>query len=118
MAVIINKKGLSAVIHLTSNAVVNVTGNSTTSDIAVGNEEILGAVITQVWYGSEGHWVIKRGSNTVAVFDSTGYTDFAGCGITLNVDATASTLSANLVNTGNGFVIVELTKVPTTSVYS
>lgn len=117
MAVIINKKGLSAVIHLTANATVNITGNSTVSAIAIGDEVVNGAVITQVWYGSEGHWVVKKGSNTVAVFDSTGYTDFAGCGITLNVDSTAPTLTAELNNTGNGFIIIELTKVPTTSIY-
>jgi len=120
MAVLINKKGLSAVIHLTANATINVTGNSTTSDIATGDEVVAGASITQVWYGcaNGGHWEIKRGSNTAVVADSTGYMDFAGNGVTLNKDATAATLVANLNTTATGFVVIELTKIPTTSVYA
>lgn len=120
MAILINKKGLSAVIHLTANATVNLVGNSTTSDIATGDEVITGAVITQIWYGSAngGHWEIKRGSNTAIVVDSTGYMDFAGNGVVLNKDATANTLVANLNTTTTGFVIVEVTKQPVTSVYA
>jgi hypothetical protein len=120
MAVLINKKGLSAVIHLTANATVNVTGAVGVSDIAVGDEVVTGATITQIWYGcaNGGHWEIKRGANTAAVVDSTGYMDFAGNGVTLNKDATAATLVANLNTTTTGFVVIELTKNPTTSVYA
>lgn len=120
MTVLINKKGLSAVIHLTANATINVVGNSTVSDIAVGNEVITGATITQIWYGSAngGHWEIKRGSNTALVVDSTGYMDFAGNGITINKDVDAATLVANLNSTTTGFVVIELTKQPTSSIYA
>lgn len=119
MTVLINKKGLSAVIHLTANATINVSGNSTTSDIAIGDEVVGGATITQIWYGcaNGGHWEVKRGSNTAIVVDSTGYMDFAGNGITLNRDIT-STLVANLNSATAGFVVIELTKVPTSSIYS
>lgn len=121
MTVLINKKGLSAVIHLTSNATINVVGNTTTSDIAVGDETVSGAYISQIWYGtsnvSTGYWEIKRGSNTAGIFSASGHMDFAGNGITLNLDVGA-TLVANLTSATAGFVIIELTKSPTNSVYS
>lgn len=118
MAVIINKKGLSAVIHLTANATINVSGNSTTSDICTGDEVITGASITQIWYGcgNGAYWEIKRGSNTVFYTDSTGYLDFAGNGVALNKDV-AGTLVANLNSSQTGSIIIELTKIPSTSVY-
>lgn len=118
MAVIINKKGLSAVIHLTANATINISGNSTTSDICTGDEVITGATITQIWYGcgNGAYWEIKRGSNTVFHTDSTGYLDFAGNGVTLNKDVGA-TLVANLNVSQTGSIVIELTKVPTSSVY-
>ena len=119
MAVLINKKGLSAVIHLTANATINVVGNSSVSDIAYGDEVVQGAVITQVWYGcgNGAYWEVKRGANTVIYADSTGYLDFAGNGITLNKDA-GGTLVANLNSSSTGFIIIELTKSPTSSVYA
>jgi len=121
MAVLINKKGLSAVIHLTANATVNVVGNSSVSDIAVGDETVTGAYISQIWYGtsnvSTGYWEIKRGSNTAGVFSTTGHMNFVASGIALNKDVGA-TLVANLNSAATGFVIIELTKSPTNSVYS
>lgn len=119
MAVLINKKGLSAVIHLTANAVINVAGNSSVSDIAYGDETVTGATITQMWYGcgNGAYWEIKRGSNTVMFTDSTGYLDFAGNGVALNKDITG-TLVANLNVSQTGFLIIELTKSPTNSSYA
>lgn len=119
MAVLINKKGLSAVIHLTANATINVAGNSSVSDIAVGDEVVTGATITQVWFGcgNGAYWEIKRGANSVVFVDSTGYLDFAGNGVALNKDTTA-TLVANLNLSQTGFVVIELTKSPTNSTYA
>lgn len=121
MAIINNKKGLSTVIHLTSNATITIAGNSSVSNVAVGDEVVTGAYISQLWYGSSngatGYWEVKRGANTVGVFSSTGYMDFAGNGIALNNDSTA-TLVANLNSAAAGFIVIELTKNPTTSVYS
>ena len=114
MAIIINKKGLSAVIHLTANATINISGNSVTSDIALGNEIITGASIKQIWYGSNnGHWAVGRGSNTAVILNNTGHMDFISHGITLNKD-TGATLTANLNSTGVGFIIIEVSKIPTT----
>lgn len=118
MAVISNKKGLSAVIHLTANATINISGNSTTSDICTGDEVITGAYISQIWYGTgnSAYWEIKRGANTVLHLDSTGYMDFAGSGVPLNKDV-AGTLVANLNVSQTGTLVIELTKVPTSSIY-
>lgn len=116
MPVLINKKGLSAVLHLTANESFVIAGGSGVSNIALPGETITGATISQVWYGSpsgqSAYWTVKRGANTVAVFDSTGYSDFAGNGIALNKD-TGATLSANLVNSTDGFLMIELQKIPT-----
>jgi hypothetical protein len=118
MAVIINKKGLSAVIHITANATINVAGNSSNSDIAIGDEVITGATISQIWYGcgNGAYWEIKRGSNTVLHVESTGYMDFAGNGVALNKDV-GGTLVANLNSSQTGTLIIELTKIPVSSIY-
>jgi hypothetical protein len=121
MTIINNKKGLSAVVHLTSNATITVTGNSSVSNVAIGDETVIGAYISQIWYGSAngatGYWEIKRGANTVGVFSGTGYMDFAGNGIALNNDSSA-TLVANLNSAAAGFIVIELTKSPTNSAYA
>lgn len=120
MAVTINRKNTSAVIHLTANAVVNVAGNSTTSDIATDNEVLSGATIVQVFSGAGNgaHWEVKRGANTVLVLDSTGYYDYAGSGMALNID-TGGTLVANLVGGTNGYLLIEVQKIGTfTSEYN
>jgi hypothetical protein len=114
MAIIINKKGLSSVIHLTANATITVAGATGVSDIAVGDEVITGCSIKQIWFGSNnGHWEVKRGANVAAILNNTGHMDFISHGITLNKDTTA-TLSANLNSTGVGFIVIEVSKIPTT----
>lgn len=114
MAVTINRKNTSAVIHLTANSVVNIAGNSTTSDIATDNEIITGATIVQVFAGcpsgANAYWTVKRGANTVLVLDSTGYYDFAGAGMAMNVDA-GGTLVANLENSADGYLLIEVQKI-------
>lgn len=117
MAVIINKKGLSATVHITANATYTIAGDDQTSNIAFTGETLTGATISQIWYGSGGgHWVVKRGSNTVLVLSDTGHIDFTTSGLSLNIDPTA-TFVANLNGTANGFLIVEMQKQPIVSVY-
>lgn len=111
--IIANRKNLSTTLHFSSNGSVVIAGNSTVSGIAIDNEVLTGAYITQVWYGSpsgaSSYWEVKRGSNTVLVLDSTSYTDFAGNGNAIKLDSTA-TLSANLVGSTTGFLMLELQK--------
>lgn len=122
MAVTINRKNTSAVIHLTANATINVAGNSTTSDIATGNEVLTGATIVQVFCGcpsgANAYWTVKRGANTALVLDSTGYFDYAGAGMAVNID-TGGTIVANLENSADGYLLIEVQKIGTfTSEYN
>ena len=111
-----NRKNLSVTLHMSANSgTITVAGNSAVSNVAIGDEVLTGAYITQVWVGSpsgaEGgaYWEIKRGANTVAVLDSTCYIDYAGCGNPITLDSSA-TLSANLVGSTAGYLMIELQK--------
>ena len=128
MAVTIsNRKNTSFVIHVSAanSGNVVVSGNSTTTNvagtstcIAQGNEVMTGAYITQAVWGSDGIGSIQvlRGSTLVAVYDSTGQKDYAGCGIPLNVNPAAN-LVVNFVGSANAYCMLELQKLGTTSEY-
>ena len=111
--VVSNRKNTSAVILITANSSVTIAGNSSTSDIATGDEVLTGASICQIFCGSSSgngaYWSIKRGANTVAVLDSTGYYDYAGSGMAITVDSTAP-LVANLHNGTEGYLLIEVQK--------
>lgn len=122
-----NRKNTSFVLHVSAanSGNVVVVGNSTTTNvagtstcIATGDEVISGAYITQVVWGTDGAGSIQvlRGSTLVAVYDSTGQKDYAGCGIPLNVNPTAN-LVVNFVGSSNAYCILELQKLGTTSEY-
>lgn len=122
-----NRKNTSFVLHVSAanSGNVVVSGNSTTTNvagtstcIATGDEVISGAYITQAVWGSDGAGSIQvlRGSTLVAVYDSTGQKDYAGCGIPLNVNPTAN-LVVNFVGSSNAYCILELQKLGTTSEY-
>lgn len=120
MAVNINRKNTSAVIHLTANASITVAGNSAVSGIATGNEVLTGCTITQVFCGAGNgaHWTVKRGANTLLVLDSTGYFDYAGSGMALNIDPGA-TIEATLNGGTDGYLLIEVQKIGTfTSEYN
>jgi hypothetical protein len=112
MPTIINRNGASAIYHAKANATCVVVGGVGTSNIASTGETITSGAIAQVWWGSaQGHWVVKRGSNTVLVLDGSGYLDFAGTGASLTVDGTA-TIEANC-SVANCFIMLEVQKTPT-----
>lgn len=114
MAVTINRKNTSAVIHLTANSTITVAGNSSTSDIATSNEVLTGCTIVQAFCGAGdgGYWIVKRGANTALVLDSTGYYDFAGSGMSLTMDPGA-TIVATLNGSANGYLMLEVQKIGT-----
>lgn len=109
-----NRKNLNVVIHCTANATLVIAGNNSVSNVATSDEVLTGASIKQVWWGTDGSgtWLIKRGSNTVAVYDSTGWHDYAGNGSMLSKDASANVV-IQLVGTANGFIMIELQKIGT-----
>lgn len=108
-----NRRNLSATLHFTGSNTVVIAGNSSVSAIALPGEELTGGQITQVWFGSPSgevsYWTVKRGANTVAVLDSTGFVDYAGCGCSLTLDQEQS-LVVELTGT-TGYLIVEVQKV-------
>ncbi len=117
-----NRKNLSVTVHCTSNATFVIAGNTTVSNVAIGDEVLTGASIKQAWYssssGNTAYWTVKRGANTVLVLDSTGWMDFAGNGNLLNKDASAN-LVLQLVNAADdeGFLMIELQKEGTQATY-
>ena len=121
VSVISNKKNLSLVLHVSSanSGSIVVTGNSTTSNIggtstcvALSDEVLTGAYITQVVWGSDGAGSIQilRGANVAAVYDSTGQHEYAGTGMPLNMWPAAN-LAVNFIGSSNAFVTIELQKI-------
>ncbi len=122
VSIISNKKNTSATIHVSvANTTIKVSGNSVTTNVdatstclAVDNEVLSGAYITQAFWGIDpnGYAVIKRGTTPVAIYDSTGYKDYAGNGLALTV-AQAANLTVEFVGTANAYVLLEVQKVGT-----
>lgn len=112
--VISNRKNTSVVLHVASanSGNVVIAGNSTVSNVAISNEILTGAYITQVVWGCDGtgHIQVLRGANLVAVYDSTGQHEYAGTGMPINMYPAAN-LSINLVGSSNSFIAIELQKV-------
>ena len=121
MAVTISsRKNTSFVIHVSSANSGNIVlaGNSTTTNVngtstcvAIDNEILSGAYITQAFWGCDGTGTIQvlRGSTLVAEYDSTGQKDYAGCGMPLNINPTAN-LVVNFVGSSNAYCMLELQK--------
>jgi hypothetical protein len=121
MAVTISsRKNTSFVIHVSSANSGNIVlvGNSTTTNVggtstcvAISDEVLSGAYITQAFFGVDGtgHIQILRGSTLVATYDTSGQKDYAGSGMPLNVNPTAN-LVINFVNSSNSYCMLELQK--------
>lgn len=117
-----NKKNLSATIHVSAanSGNIIVSGNSTTTNVggtstcfAVSNEVLNGAVITQVFWGTDaGSIQILRGSNLVSTFTQSGQVDYAGSGMALTKDKAANVV-INFAGSANGYCIIELQKTGT-----
>lgn len=109
MSVIINRKNKTAVVHVTANTTLTIAGTANTSAIALTGETITGATIKQVFFGSDtGTWTIKRGANTVAVLSGTQHMDYAGLGLALIQDSTATLVIT--LSGGTGYCMIELAK--------
>lgn len=112
--IISNRKNTSVVLHVSSANSGNlvVAGNSSVSNLAISNEILTGAYITQVVWGCDGtgHIQVLRGANLVAVYDSTGQHEYAGTGMPINMYPAAN-LVINLVGSANSFIAIELQKI-------
>lgn len=113
MPVINNKKNGTATIHAVANATFVIAGNNSVSNIALPGEQITGASIAQMWFGSPSgnaaYWEVLRGANTVGAFDSTAYLDFRGNGELLSMDPTANVV-VQLNGSTKGFMMITLIK--------
>lgn len=112
-SLISNKKNLAVTVHVSaSNSTLVIVGNTSSSNIATGNEDLTGASITQLFWGTDtGAIVVKRGANVVVTCTQSGHMDFAASGMSLTKDQ-----AANLVvelPSANAFVLIELQKAGT-----
>ena len=111
-----NKKGTSATIHISNaNTTLTMAGNSSVSAIALGDEVLTGAYITQIHCGHSGGAAgagitVYRGANLVAAFDTSASVDYAGTGMALTVDQTAN-LAIKFIGTNNAYCFLEVQKV-------
>lgn len=112
-----NRKNTSLVIHVSGANTGNViiAGNSSTSNVAMGNEVLTGAYICQVFVGHDGGSAdagvqILRDTNLVASYDTAGFFDYAGSGMPITVHQTGN-LQINFVGTSNGYCMIEMQKV-------
>jgi hypothetical protein len=116
-----NRKNTSFVLHVANanSGNIVVSGNSITTNVggtaacvAIGNEVLTGAYITQAIWGCDqnSHIHVLRGANTVAVYDSSGQHEYAGCGMPITVNQSAN-LVINFVGGANNFIMLELQKV-------
>lgn len=110
-----NKKNTSLVIHISAaNVNLKVAGNNSVSNLAMSDEILNGAYITQAFWGNDGnsHIQILRDTALVGVFDSSGYVDYAGAGMPMSVGQSAN-LIVNFVGSANAYCILELQKTGT-----
>ena len=110
-----NKKNTSLVIHISAaNVNLKVAGNNSVSNLAMSDEILNGAYITQAFWGNDGnsHIQILRDTALVGVFDSSGYVDYAGAGMPMSVGQSAN-LIVNFVGSSNAYCILELQKTGT-----
>jgi len=110
-----NRSKVSAVFHVTgsSNATIVVTGNSSVSNVAAPGETVTGGYLAQAVWGVApgGYIVIKRGTEIVGVYDSTGIHEYAGAGMPIKAGLNEANMTVEFVGTANGFITFELHKV-------
>lgn len=106
-----NKYKGTALVFSDANASITIVGNNSVSNVAISDENVSGGYINQIIYGAapSGYWMVKRGSNTVAVLTDSGSINYSSLGAALIKDTTA-TLDLELVGTANGYIIVEIVK--------
>ena len=117
-----NTKNGKACIHVVgaqASANVIIAGNTSQSNVAVGNEVVRGAAIRKVmWSGGTdaAPLILKRDATSIAFFTGTGTLDFAQMCLLNQL----STANIDIVCTANSFIMVELVKLfdlPTSSEY-
>lgn len=84
---LINQKGGKFVVLFTANTELAVAS----ANSGIAGETVTGLHINQIWYGLDtGFWKINRGANTINIYDASDYIDYAGSGLSLQIDAAAN----------------------------
>ena len=113
VTVVSNRAKIAAWVHVNAaNGTIVIAGNNSVSTIAAPNETILGAYITQAFWGagSTGQIQLRRNGVLVAGYDSSGYFDYSGNGVEFNINSTANvdiTFTDPTIQT----ILIELQKV-------
>lgn len=111
----LHPKTSSLWLHLTANQTLTIVGNDSVSNVASVGQTITGVTIKQaIWSAANqttGFWRIARGSNVYLTFGGTGNVNFAASGVSVSQDSNA-TLVVTLNNTTDGFLLLELKKLP------
>lgn len=104
VAILSNKKNRSAVVHFSKN------GTLDPNYISSPGERVVGFKISKLFWGIEPGSTITliRNSNLIAVLDTTGFTDYSGNGLLLDLDPTAS-LEVEFTGS-DGYLILEVKK--------
>lgn len=105
---LINQKGGKFVVLFTSNTELQVAS----ANSGIAGETVTGLHINQIWYGLDnGFWKISRGSNTINIYNSSDYVDYAGGGAALQIDQAANVV-VNCTSS-NCTLIIDFQKVST-----
>jgi len=105
---LINQKGGKFVVLFTSNTELTVASANT----GITGETVTGLHINQVWYRLDtGFWKIARGANTVNIYNTSDYIDYAGGGSALQIDSAANVV-VNCTSS-NCTLIIDFQKVST-----
>lgn len=101
-----------SVVSFSANGSLNIAGNTASSDIAVDDEEVVGAYIRKViWHcPANSSIVVKRGTTLVGVYTGTGTIDYSALGVLLTAN-NDQTLAVTLVGTANAVVQMQLGKI-------
>lgn len=110
-----NKENGAVTIHFNAANTMTIAGNTTNgSNVAKGSETLTGGYISQAFWGTDGSGTIqlRRGGTLVAIFDSTGYKDYAGSGMPLSANSD-QTIAVTFVGSANAYLMLEVQKTGT-----
>lgn len=98
-----------AVVHVASaSGTIVIAGDSSQSNIALANQNLTGATISKIWYGSAGgSWNVKRDTTLVYTASGSGFHFFDGAPLSI---ATIANVVCEIVGSTNGFIMLELHK--------
>lgn len=115
-SVVSNKTQGSVTLHFTgNNETIVIAGNSSVSNIANPGEFVTSASVAKVIWGThipDSHIVLRRGANTIAIFNNSGEINYNSMSMPITLWNTAN-LSVEFVDAGNAYCMIQLNKIST-----